>query len=381
MSNINAFKNIPEISFIDNITLEDIRNEMLDDYQEAYRAETGKEPDMNAGTPERLMLYAFANNFYQALKYIDRAGKMGLLKYSEADYLDNLALLKGITRNEATAAKVTLKFTLSDIRTSVTAIPGGTRVAAGDIYFATDEYLEILAGQESGTVTATAITAGTGANGLAVKEIDTLVDPVPYVANVTNIDVSAGGTNKEDDESLTYRIYNAPNAYSVAGPKEAYEYHARRIRSDIDDIVVYSPEPDKVNVVFTINEGEIPDSKVIAEVEEGLSADDIRPLTDIVTAKGPTKSNYDIKLTYYINKSDSNQAVAIQTAVNEAIEEYKKWQQKIGRDINPSKLIQLIIGAGAKRTAITKPLYTAVNDYDIAIAANTEVTYGGLEDD
>ena len=104
-------------------------------------------------------------------------------------------------------------------------------------------------------------------------------------------------------------------------------------------------------------------------------------MTDIVTAKGPTKSNYDIKLTYYINKSDSNQAVAIQTAVNEAIEEYKKWQQKIGRDINPSKLIQLIIGAGAKRTAVTKPLYTAVNDYDIAIAANTEVTYGGLEDD
>lgn len=381
MSNINAFKNIPEISFIDNITLEDIRNEMLDDYQEAYRAETGKEPDMNAGTPERLMLYAFANNFYQALKYIDRAGKMGLLKYSEADYLDNLAVLKGITRNEATAAKVTLKFTLSDIRTSVTAIPGGTRVAAGDIYFATDEYLEILAGKESGTVTATAITAGTGANGLAVKEIDTLVDPVPYVANVTNIDVSAGGTNKEDDESLTYRVYNAPNRYSVAGPKEAYEYHARQIRSDIDDIVVYSPEPDKVNVVFTINEGEIPDSKVIAEVEEGLSADDIRPLTDIVTAKGPTKSNYDIKLTYYINKSDSNQAIAIQTAVNEAIEEYKKWQQKIGRDINPSKLIQLIIGAGAKRMAVTKPLYTAVNDYDIAIAANTEVTYGGLEDD
>ena len=148
MSNINAFKNIPEISFIDNITLEDIRNEMLDDYQEAYRAETGKEPDMHAGTPERLMLYAVANNFYQALKYIDRAGKMGLLKYSEADYLDNLAVLKGITRNEATAAKVTLKFTLSDIRTSVTAIPGGTRVAAGDIYFSTDEYLEILAGQE-----------------------------------------------------------------------------------------------------------------------------------------------------------------------------------------------------------------------------------------
>lgn len=381
MSNINAFKNIPEISFIDNITLEDIRNEMLDDYQEAYRAETGKEPDMHAGTPERLMLYAFANNFYQALKYIDRAGKMGLLKYSEADYLDNLAVLKGITRNEATAAKVTLKFTLSDIRTSVTAIPGGTRVAAGDIYFSTDEYLEILAGQESGTVTATAITAGTGANGLAVKEIDTLVDPVPYVANVTNIDVSAGGTDKENDESLTYRVYNAPNRYSVAGPKEVYEYHARRIRSDIDDIVVYSPEPDKVSVVFTINEGEIPDSKVIAEVEEGLSADDIRPLTDIVTAKGPTKSNYDIKLTYYINKSDSNQAVAIQTAVNEAIEEYKKWQQKIGRDINPSKLIQLIIGAGAKRTSVTKPLYTAVNDYDIAIAANTEVTYGGLEDD
>ena len=94
---------------------------------------------------KRQILYAAAAQIYQAMQYIDRQGKQSLLKYSYSDFLDNLAIFKGVTRNQATAATCTLRFTLSAERETATAIPQGTRVASsGAVYFATDEYLSLI---------------------------------------------------------------------------------------------------------------------------------------------------------------------------------------------------------------------------------------------
>ena len=64
-----------------------------------------------------------------------------------------------------------------------------------------------------------------------------------------------------------------------------------------------------------------------------------------------------------------------------AVENYKSWQRKIGRDVTPSKLIQLVMESGAKRVAVTAPAHTVVTPYMIAKANKVTVTYGGLEDD
>ena len=42
-----------------------------------------------------MILYSAAAQIYQAMQYVDRAGKQSLLKYSYSEFLDNLALLKG----------------------------------------------------------------------------------------------------------------------------------------------------------------------------------------------------------------------------------------------------------------------------------------------
>jgi len=106
-------------------------------------------------------------------------------------------------------------------------------------------------------------------------------------------------------------------------------------------------------------------------------------LTDNVQTNAPDTVNYDINLVYYISTDDSTSASTIQANVNTAIQDYILWQKsKIGRDINSDELKTRIKNAGAKRSVITSPVYTALTDTKIAISStNISVTYGGLEDD
>ena len=80
-------------------------------------------------------------------------------------------------------------------------------------------------------------------------------------------------------------------------------------------------------------------------------------MTDLVHVSAPQKVAYTIEVTYWINRSQAAQAVAIQQAVTQAVEGYKTWQRTIGRDINPSKLHELMMKAGAKRLEIAAPVY------------------------
>ena len=152
----SALANTPDISFIDNRGVDDIRSEMVADYEAYISAATGETVTLDRSSPHRMELYAAADQIYQAMQYIDRAGKQNLLKYSYGGFLDNLGLFKGTTRNQATAASTTIRFTLSAERPSVVSIPKGTRVAMeGVIYFATDEYAEIPIGGMTVDVPAT----------------------------------------------------------------------------------------------------------------------------------------------------------------------------------------------------------------------------------
>ena len=126
---MNAIKNLPDISFIDNKTIDQVRQEMVADYESFISEATGQTVTLERSSVHRMELYAAAAQIYQAMQYIDRQGKQNILKYSYSDFLDNLAIFKGVTRNPATAATTTLRFTLSAERDTATGIPQGTRVS------------------------------------------------------------------------------------------------------------------------------------------------------------------------------------------------------------------------------------------------------------
>lgn len=662
MSDIAAFKNIPDISFIDFLTLEQIQEDMKADYIAAYKAATGEEITLAAADPASLIISAASLQIYQALQCVDRAGKQDLLKYSYGEYLDNLAARIGITRKAAGYASTTLRFTLSATQKSAIGIPAGTRICTGDnTYFSTDEYAEIApagyastvlrftaagenegisipaetraaaadgtafqtvaaaqiprcakasalirftlkapsgkdiivpantpvraadgyafyttedaeipaseyavttirlypqstgdaiipagsefttiggvtftldedtsldstdnyidapatakypgaaandvqvntalaftvsgassakivatstggtdsltadasaAAQSVGTsgntypvksittldadlaailtatnpeapaggsgsmsvdvpamavkageicngyaagainvqtdpidgissvanitetaggygtgyadVPATAAVPGTGGNGYEPGAVSTIVDPIAYIGKVENTSTTSGGTDEEDDDTLTERVFRAPEGLSVAGPFGAYKALAKEFRSDIGDIQVTSPAPCEINVYVLLRDGRLPTESDLAALCAHLSADEVRPLTDKVTCLAPTEVPYNIDLTYYIASSDSAQAAAIQRAVEAAVDEYIDWQRAIGADINPTDLIYRVRGAGAKRVELQAPVFTIVDNTGVPAAASRSVQYGGLEDD
>ena len=375
--------NFPDISFIDNSTVDEVQAQMINDYQEKYKEITGKDVSLAQADPFRLIMYACAVQIYQAMQYADYAGKMSFLKYARDDYLDNLAALRGVARIESTAASTVLQFSIASAMESVVAIPAGTRVTNGnDIYFATNEYAEIAAGELSVTVPATCTEAGTGGNGFAPGEFNVLVNTLPYIAAVTNTVTTYGGADVEDDESLKDRIYKAPSTYSTTGSAAAYEYHTKSIDSSISDVVVTSLTPGTVDIYFVCEQGRLPEQSLIDEVKNYLMDSNIRPLTDNVTVQAPTTREYGVEFTYYIGTSNKAIVSTIQADIDTAVSLYNAWQtEKIGRDINPSNLIQKVMSAGAKRIEVTSPTFTRLDETTIAKLGTVNVIYGGLEDD
>lgn len=382
MSNIPDLQNVPEVSFIDGLTLAQVREQILQDYTDKYRELTGQDAVLSDADPVRLVLLAFAQQFYQGLQYVDWAGKKNLLKYAYGEALDNLAANKGIKRNPASYATTTLQFSLQNARASATSIPAGTRVSnTVGVYFMTSSYVEIPAGELTVDVQGVALEAGQVANGIPVGTVIQIVDPVPYVYAVTNITVSAGGADVENDASLTERIYLYPASYSTAGAEAAYIYHAKTYRADITDVMAYSPAAGEVSVLFMLdNESGLPGPTDVAGMTEHLSAKTIRPLTDKLTVQAPSIIPYNLELAYYIDSSDYAQATTIQANVAKAIAGFKTWQRVIGRDINPSELIRRIMDAGAKRVEVVQPVYTQVSPTSVAVAGTETISYGGLEE-
>ena len=381
---MNAIKSLPDISFIDNKDIDQVRQEMVADYESFISEATGQTVTLERSSVHRMELYAAAAQIYQAMQYIDRQGKQSILKYSYSDFLDNLAIFKGVTRNPATPATTTLRFTLSAERDTATGIPQGTRVStAGSIYFSTDVYAEIPAGSTTVEVPATCTVAGTDGNGFAAGELATIVDPIPYVASVTNTTATEGGAEIESDDDLAERVFLAPGAYSTAGPEDGYLYHAKAYSAAIGDVVATSNQAaGTVDIVFIMADGSTPGEEMIEGLEGYLQGKTIRPMTDLVRVAAPQEVTYTINLTYYINRSDSAKAVTIQAAVAQAVADYQTWQRAIGRDINPSQLVHMVMDAGAKRVTVTAPTYTAVDATKVsALQGDAVISYGGLEDD
>ena len=380
MSDVTRLKNYPDVSFIEATSFEELKDRMISDYEKRYREITGRETSLALADPYRLIIYTCALAIYQGYQYEDKAGKMGLLKYSTGEFLDNLAALKGVTRNEAEPAKTTLRFTLAATLSRTATIPPGTRIKGQDLYFETTEQGEILAGTEYIDIPAQCQTPGSIGNGFLTGDIRTVVDPLPYTLSVENTAPTSGGADRETDDELAERIYLAPSSYSTAGPKLAYEYWVKTFSPAIGECKVISETPGEVDIYVTVD-GQLPTNDFMAQLEEYMQSGERRPLTDHVVVKKPEPVAYDIDFTYYIRKSDQDMVETIQAAVNTACKNFIAWQRKIGRDITPSQLVYELVKAGVQSAEIKKPVYTELTDSQIAIAGEPATTYGGIRDD
>ena len=370
---------LPDITFVDKDT-----EEITTDLISRYEAVTGK--TVYPGDPVRLFLDTVAYELAHQRSLIDYAAKQNLLAYATGDYLEHLGILLGVDRLKAAAATTTLRFKLSTPLNFPVLIPAGTRASDGGngLMFASVEDVLIYSGDTYADVQAFCTETGEAGNGMIAGQIKYLVDPVPYIAGVENRSATTGGADEESDESLRERVQMAPESFSVAGASGAYEYWARTAHQDIIDVAVIGPEdePGNVYVYPIMTGGELPSQEILTLVDGVLNDEKVRPLSDHVFVRTPEQVGYKTELTYYIARKSATSAVSIQKAVAAAVADYELWQKsKLGRDINPSELIRMVMSAGALRVEVTQPQHTVLTGSQVAIAgSDATVTFGGLED-
>lgn len=358
---------------------ETIRSQIITGFEQASG------DTLAAGDPRRLFLLSIADVIIQQRTAINLAAQQNLLSYAQGGYLDALGQLLAVERMAESKAVTTIEFTLSQALGSVYTIPAGTQVTNGVVTFETDEDLLIPIGQTKGEVSASCTVAGPVGNDYLAGQISTIVTPMTFVSGAQNTTITTGGADAESDPDFADRIRLAPNSFSVAGPEKAYVYHAKSVSPAIIDVKVDSPTPGEVDVYVLLTDGTLPTEDTLEQIEEHLSDENIRPLTDYVVVKAPTASNYEIELHYWISQEDSSKAAQIQADVEAAVEQYRLWQQtKIGRDITPGKLLQLVFAAGASRVDDSKmkpAAWKKLEAMQVAQCTKVNVVYEGYKDE
>lgn len=275
------------------------------------------------------------NEIIQLRVLIDREKKADLLPYATGVMLDYIGSLYKVERLQAEPATTQLRFNLSTQLSTSSTIPGGTRVgvqnADGTIYFTTNQTIIIPPGSLFGTVAATANITGESGNGFSIGQVNTLMDPLAFVASVSNTTETGGGSNIESDDAFRERIRIAPESFSTAGPRDAYVYWAKSASSSIIDVGLSSPNPYEVIVVPLLTGGNIPGQEVLDAVYESVNDRTRRPLTDLVKVQAPVAVSYDINVKFYISQGKAAESQAIESNVRQAINDYILWQKsKLG---------------------------------------------------
>jgi phage-related baseplate assembly protein len=142
--------------------------------------------------------------------------------------------------------------------------------------------------------------------------------------------------------------------------------------------------PGNVNIAVLMQEGGMPSDEVKTQVLETVSEKRVRPLTDFVHVKDPEPVEYNISAKYWIRNADAAKAQSIIDSVESAAQRFIAWQKnKLGRDINPSFLHQLIMECGVKWAVIEEPRPVKLEPWQVGIPgdAPARVTFEGLEDE
>ena len=367
----------PDIHFVDTDT-----NTVVNALIQSYEAFTGR--TLYPADPARLFILWVADIIIQERVKIDFSARQNVPRYAEGEYLDSLAeLFKDAYRLEPEKAKTTLRFTLSIPLEVATIVPVGTRVTVdGEIIFQTTQALTIPAGDLFGDVEAECQTAGEIGNGFVPGQITQLIDIFPYFGSVENVSESDGGADEESDAAFYERMRESVETFSTAGPLGAYEYYAKSASALIVDVKATSPEPGEVDVRVLLSGGQLPGEEILKEVLDILNADKVRPLTDHVTVAAPETVPYDIDFTYWTQEGGAVSDDKVAENIAAAVRTFKEWQgAKMGRDVNPSYLISLLMQAGAKRVKVRSPVDTVVPDNAVAVIGETAVVNGGAENE
>ena len=183
----------PNLQFVETDT-EKIKQEVITTVEQ----QTGY--TLAPADPRRTFLETLAYYIGLIQKQQDTTGKMNLLFFSKEDYLEHLAALLDVERLPASFAGAKVKAILSTPLNYSVTIPAGIRITAGDeVYFSITSPIVIEQGTTEAEGTVKCTVAGTIGNGYVEGQINKIVDNLPFLVNIQNIETTTGGEDAEDD--------------------------------------------------------------------------------------------------------------------------------------------------------------------------------------
>lgn len=351
--------------------------QVVNDIVVSYQDSSGK--TLYPAQPERVMIDVIAYRESLLRIAFQEAAKQNLIQYASGAILEHHALMFGLTRLGALKADTTLRFTAdNDGRPTPITIPAGTQIRTKDAkqIFVTLEEITLELNDTYLDVEAEALTAGAAANAYPV---DTITDPLSSIAwleSVTNTRESEGGADVESDEQLRVRVMQAPETFSVAGSRGAYQFWSLSAHPSIIDVSIDSSLPGRVEVYPLATNG-IPSQDVLDSVTEILSDTKVRPLTDTVSVIAPAQVTYSITATVILfTKTPSS---GTQNEIESRLEAFTdKQRQRLGRDIVPNQIISIVQGvAGVYNVTLAEPnALVSIGRNEFADCVSITVTLG-----
>ena len=308
---------------------------------------------------ERLFIDQIAYATARLEMGIQHAGEQLLVRFANGPILDYLGELVATPRLLAKAARCTLGFSTPAAVDQPLVIPAGTRVSSQDakLTFTTDQDAVIAVHQSHTTVTATCLTAGEQGNGWVVGQISALGNPPAPGMTASNTTVTADGVEDEDDDRYRERIILAPEAFSNAGSRAAYRYHALAVHQSIIDVAVHGPDegqPDGHVALYPLTADGLPSADLLQQIKNQVSGEKVRPLCDTVKTQAPTEVAYQIKvhITFY-DRADRTITLKLAQAAAQAFAAQRR--AGLGRDLVPEQLTAALHVNGVYRAALELP--------------------------
>lgn len=165
----------------------------------------------------------------------------------------------------------------------------------------------------------------------------------------------------EADAEFRARILLSLAALSVAGPQDAYLFHAQSADARVAHVTAQSPTPGEVLITVLARTGDgTPPADLLTAVATALNAKSVRPLTDHVTVQAPTIVPFTVTAT--LSTYPGPDASVVLAQAQAALADYLASIRKIGYDITLSGIYGALQRPGVHRVTLTSPVADIVID-------------------
>ncbi len=181
----------------------------------------------------------------------------------------------------------------------------------------------------------------------------------------------------ESDEDFRNRLALKPESYSVAGPRDAYIFHALSASGQVKDASCICPEEGTslVTILATDNNG-VPSQSLLDTVTEALSADTIRPLCEQVLVQAPEIITYLLTVDLYTYEGPDVDVVI--EAARQGLQQYVDNQFRLGVDHTQSGWLSALHVSGVQRVELNLGGDFEIDDTQAARCTSFIINHAGV---